>query len=139
MIDHTGLAQLNLFNNQSFTPTVVQDFIKYVLKGKNPLVEINISHCNIENAQLSMLLTNLKHLKSLKRLKMALMNLDSESILALCSASLHYTGKRYLDYIDLSFCCIKNHGIELFNRSLSLSVVTFINIKSINLSGNHIN
>ncbi|CAD8198342.1 unnamed protein product [Paramecium pentaurelia] len=138
MIDHTGLAQLNLFNNQSFTPTVVQDFIKYVLKGKNPLIEINISHCNIENAQLSMILPNLKNLKSLKRLKMGLMSLSSESLLALSSAMLHYTGKRYLDYLDLSFCQIKNHGLELLNKSLYLSVITSINIKSLNLSGNHI-
>lgn len=70
---------------------------------------------------------------------MSLMKLDSESLLALCSALLHYTGKRYLDYIDLSFCSIENHGLKLLNRSLSLSVVTFINIKSINLSGNRIN
>ncbi|CAD8108981.1 unnamed protein product [Paramecium primaurelia] len=139
MIDHTGLAQLNLFNNQSFTPTVVQDFIKYVLKGKNPLIEINISHCNIDNSQLSMILPNLKNLKSLKRLKMSLMKLSSESLLALSSAMLHYTGKKSLDYIDLSFCQIKNHGLELLSKSLYLSVITSINIKSINLSGNNIN
>lgn len=51
-----------------------------------------------------MILPNLKNLKSLKRLKMSLMKLSSESLLALSSAMLHYTGKKSLDYIDLSFC-----------------------------------
>ena len=85
-----------------------------------------------------MILPNLKNLKSLKRLKMGLMTLSSESLLALSSALLHYTGKKFLDYIDLSFCQIKNDGLKLLNKSLYLSVITSINIKSINLSGNHI-
>lgn len=66
MIDHTGLTVLNLFNNQQFTHTTVQDFCKYVLKGKNHLSEINLSYCNIDSYQMSIILPNLKHLKSLK-------------------------------------------------------------------------
>lgn len=66
MIDHTGLTHLNLSNNKGFTVTSVEHFCKYVLKGKNPLFEINLSFCNLDNPSLSLILQNLKHLRSLK-------------------------------------------------------------------------
>lgn len=66
MIDHTGLTHLNLSNNKGFTFSSVEDFCKYVLKGKNPLIEINLSFCNLDNVSLSLILPNLKYLKSLK-------------------------------------------------------------------------
>lgn len=66
MIDHTGLTHLNLSNNQSFTLRSIQDFCKYVLRGKNPLYEINLNHCNIDNYYLSIMLPQIINLKSLK-------------------------------------------------------------------------
>lgn len=118
MIDHTGLTHLNLSNNKGFTKTSVEDFCKYVLRGKNLLFEINLSFCNLDNASLSLILPNLKHLRSLKyisilfflrRFIISLVNLkSSESILALSSAIINYTGNKSLDYLDISWNWITN-------------------------------
>ncbi|CAD8101612.1 unnamed protein product [Paramecium primaurelia] len=138
MIDHTGLTHLNLSNNKGFTVTSVEDFCKYVLKGKNPLFEINLSFCNLDNASLSLILPNLKHLRSLKRFIISLVNLNSsESILALSSAIINYTGNKSLDYLDVSWNWITNQGLELLSVALFMSVRQ-INIKSLNLEYNQL-
>ncbi|CAD8123959.1 unnamed protein product [Paramecium sonneborni] len=137
LIDHTGLKILNLFNNQAFTPAIVQDFCRYVLSGKNQLQEINLSHCNIENSLLALIFDNTHHLSSLRRIKLSLMCLNSEGIIALSSMMLKYTGKLNLDYLDISYNQIKNDGIELLAKGLFMSVRQ-IRIKSLNLNGNHI-
>lgn len=62
MIDHTGLTHLNLSNNKGYNVGAVEDFCKYVLRGKNPLIEINLSFCNFDNSSLSLILSNLKNL-----------------------------------------------------------------------------
>lgn len=66
MIDHTGLTHLNLASNRGFNVAAVEDFCKYVLRGKNPLIEINLSYSNLDSSSLSLILSNLKHLKSLR-------------------------------------------------------------------------
>lgn len=71
----------------------MEDLCNYVLKGRNKIRELNLSHCNINNYSLSIFLRNIKHLKSLKRLKINLNYMNSESLLALGSALNHYTGK----------------------------------------------
>ncbi|CAD8123044.1 unnamed protein product [Paramecium sonneborni] len=138
MIDHTGLTRLNLSNNQGFTFSSAQDFCQYVLKGKNPLIEINLSFCNLNNIQLSLILPNLKYLKSLKRFIISIVKFtSSESILALRSAMLNYTGNKSLDYLDLSWNRIKNEGLELLSQALFISVRQ-INIRSLNLEYNQL-
>ncbi|CAD8092654.1 unnamed protein product [Paramecium primaurelia] len=138
MIDHTGLTHLNLSNNKGFTKTSIDDFCKYVLKGKNPLFEINLSFCNLDNSSLSLILPNLKHLRSLKRFIISLVNLkSSESILALSSAINNYTGNKFLDYLDISWNWITNQGLELLNLALFMSV-RHINIRSLNLEYNQL-
>ncbi|CAD8124625.1 unnamed protein product [Paramecium sonneborni] len=138
MIDHSGLTRLNLSNNKGFTYSSVQDFCKYVLKGKNPLIEINLSFCQLNNIQLSLILPNLKYLKSLKRFIISIVKFtSSESILALSSAMLNYTGNKSLDYLDLSWNHIKNDGLELLSQALFISVRQ-INIRSLNLEYNQL-
>ncbi|CAD8119315.1 unnamed protein product [Paramecium sonneborni] len=139
MIDHTGLTHLNLSNNKGFTVTSVEDFCKYVLKGKNPLYEINLSFCNI-HSWLSPILQNLKHLKSLKRFLISYVNFnysESESISALRSAIINYTGNKCLDYLDISWNQIGNSGLELLKDVKYISVRQ-INIKSLNLEYNQL-
>lgn len=68
---------------------------------------------------------------------MNLMELNSESILALGSAMLEYSGQNSFEYLDISFNQIKQAGIALLSDALFISVRK-INIKILNLASNFI-
>lgn len=133
--NHKTLQTLNFYNNQGFTIDLMNDFSQFILKGKNHLKKIKLTHCNISSTAMSYLLRNIKYSESICQLDLSMMHFNTEVLTSLGIALQHFKGKKVLEYLNVSDANIRDDGLETLAQRVDWNIRK-INLRELVLSRN---